>query len=61
MNHLPGLLQACIDTNSHVFVLMEKYMLHPLDKKHEGGLLHGILTLFQGNYHSDCAILFTRI
>jgi hypothetical protein len=53
--------QTCIDINSHVFVVMETYMLSPSDKKHEGGLLHDILTLFLGNYHSDCAILISRI
>jgi hypothetical protein len=53
--------QTSIDTNSHVIVIMETYMLNSLDKKHEGGLLHDILTLFLGNYHSDFAILFSRI
>jgi hypothetical protein len=38
-----------------------KHILNPLDKKHEEGLLHDILTLFLGNYHSDCAILLRRI
>jgi hypothetical protein len=53
--------QTSIETNSHVFVVMETYMLNQLFKKHEGALLHEILTLFLGNYHSYCAILFRII
>jgi hypothetical protein len=53
--------QTCVDSNSHVFFVMITYVLNPLAKKHEEGLLHEFLTLFLGKYHSDCAILFRII